>query len=93
MDDSSKDCEDLVYTVHSLLEFQIFVPERMRQKVEADIIRTSLEESTLDMSANNLEHEVRDREEGGGQTWQLNVRVTVCNKSPTIIMRIFPKWL
>ena len=47
MDHTIKDGEDLVRSFQPLLELYVFVPEGMRQEVEADALRASFEQSMM----------------------------------------------
>jgi len=79
VDNSAQYCEDLIYRIRSLFELQIFVPEWMRQEIEANAIRTSFEKSAFHMSVHGSDMRVR-QERGRRADVALNVRVMVLNR-------------
>lgn len=59
MDDATQDCKDLVVSIEPLLKLYVFVPKRMRQKVESNAVCCAFEQPSRIVSG------IRAREEGG----------------------------
>lgn len=45
MNDSVENSEDTILCFHTLFEFEVLVPERVREEVEADAVCTTLKQS------------------------------------------------